>query len=69
MSEMVALPRKKKRGWVIITKNGAASAVLLSPEEFEMLKILADKKLMLSLLKAEEDDLVQHLVEHEDIFK
>lgn len=55
-------------GRVIITRNGAASAVLLSPEELETLEILADKKLMLSLLKAEKDELAQWLVTHEDIF-
>ena len=66
---MLASLRRKKRGRVIITRNGTASAVLLSPEELETLEILADKKLMLSLLKAEEDERAQRLVEHEDIFK
>ncbi len=69
LPEMVESLRKKKNGRVIITRNGAASAVLLSPEELEMLEILADKKLMLSLLKAEEDERAQRLVQHEDIFK
>ena len=69
LPEMVASLRKKKRGRVIITRNGEASAVLLSPEELETLEILADKKLMLSLLKAEEDERAQRLVEHEDVFK
>ena len=69
MPEMVASLRKKKRGRVIITRNGAASAVLLSPEELETLEVLADKKLMRSLLKAEEDERAQHLVEHESIFE
>ena len=69
LPEMVASLRKNKRGRVIITRNGAASAVLLSPEELETLEILADKKLMLSLLKAEEDERAQRLVEHEDVFK
>jgi len=66
---MVASLGKNKRGRVIITRNGLASAVLLSPEELETLEVLADKKLMLSLLKAEEDERAQRLVEHEDIFK
>jgi PHD/YefM family antitoxin component YafN of YafNO toxin-antitoxin module len=66
---MVAVLGKKKRGRVIITRNGSASAVLVSPEELETLEVLADKKLMLSLLKAEEDERAQRLVEHEDIFK
>jgi len=52
-----------------MTRNKADSSVLLSPEELETLEILADKKLMRSLLKAEEDERTQRLVEHEDIFK
>ncbi len=69
LPEMVASLGKNKRGRIIITRNGLASAVLLSPEELETLEVLADKKLMLSLLKAEADERAQRLVEHEDIFK
>lgn len=69
LPEMVASLRKKKRGRVIITQNGVASAMLLSPEELETLEILADKKLMLSLLKAEEDERVKRVVEHESVFE
>ena len=69
LPEMVATIGKKKRGRIIITRNGTATAVLVSPEELETLEILADKKLMLSLLKAEKDERAQRLVEHEDIFK
>lgn len=69
LTEMIASLGKKKRDRVIITRNGAPSAVLVSPEELETLEVLADKKLMLSLLKAEGDERAQRLVEHEDIFK
>jgi len=69
LPEMVANIGKKKRDRIIITRNGVPSAVLVSPEELETLEILADKKLMLSLLKAEEDERAQRLVEHEEIFK
>jgi len=69
LPEMVSAIGKKKRDRVIITRNGTASAVLVSPEELETLEILADKKLMLSLLRAEEDARANHLVEHEEIFK
>ena len=69
LPEMVAAIGKKKRDRIVITRNGAASAVLISPEELETLEVLADKKLMLSLLKAEEDEKANRLVEHEDIFK
>jgi PHD/YefM family antitoxin component YafN of YafNO toxin-antitoxin module len=69
LPEMVSSLGKNKRGRVVITRNGTASAVLVSPEELETLEILADKKLMLSLLKAENDERANRLVEHEDIFK
>ena len=69
LPEMVAALGRRKRGRIIITRNGAASAVLVSLEELETLEILADKKLMLSLLKAEDDERANRLVEHEDIFK
>lgn len=44
LPKMVESLRKKNRGRVIITRNGAASAVLVSPEELETLEVLADKK-------------------------
>lgn len=69
LPEMVASLGRRKRHRVVITKNGSPHAVLVSPEELETLEILADKKLMLSLLKAEDDEKAKRLVEHEDIFK
>jgi len=69
LPEMIAALGRKKRNRVIITRNGTASAVLMSPEELETLEILADKNLMLSLLKAEEDERANRLVERKDIFK
>ena len=69
LPEIIASLGKNKRKRVIITRNGMASAVLLSPEELETLEILADKKLMLSLLKAEEDERAGHIVQHHDVFK
>jgi PHD/YefM family antitoxin component YafN of YafNO toxin-antitoxin module len=68
LPEMVASLGKNKRGRVIITRNGTASAVVISPQELETLEVLADKTLMLSLLKAEEDERAQRSVTHEDIF-
>lgn len=66
---IVASLERKKRLHYVITRGGKPSAVLVSPEELETLEILADKKLMLSLLKAEEDERAGRLVEYEDIFK
>lgn len=69
LPEIVKLLGKKKRLRYVITRDGKPSAVLISPDELETLEILADKKLMLSLLKAEEDEKAGKLVEYEDIFK
>ena len=69
LPEMIASLGRKKRDRIIITRNGVAAAVLLSPDELETLEVLADKRLMLSLLKAEKDERAGRLVEHEDIFK
>jgi len=69
LPEMISSLSKRKNGRIIITRNGTVSAVLVSPEELETLEVLADKKLMLSLLKAEEDERANRLVAHEDIFK
>ncbi len=54
---------------LIITKNGRPEAVVMTPEELETLEILADKKLMRSLLKAEEDIKAGRLFSHKDVFK
>jgi antitoxin YefM len=55
LPKLVASLGKRNRDRVIITRNGAAAAVLISPEDLETLEILADRKLMLSLRKAEGD--------------
>ncbi len=56
----------------VITSRGngsQAAAVLISPEDLETLEILADRKLMLSLLKAEKDVKAGRIVAHADVFK
>ncbi len=60
---------KKKRRRVVITRYGSASAVLMSPEEVETLEIMADRNLLTSLLKAEEDERAGRLLRHEELFK
>lgn len=69
LPEIVRALRKRRREHIIITRGGHPSAVLVSPEEMETLEILADKRLMLSLLKAETDEQAGRLVTHEDVFK
>ncbi len=69
LPEIVSLIEKKKRTRYVITRGGKPAAVILSPEELETLEILADKKLMLSLLKAEEDVRAGRIVSYEDVFR
>jgi antitoxin YefM len=53
---------------LIITRNGKAEAVLLSPEELETLEIKADQKLLRSILRAEEDIKNGNLYSHSEVF-
>ena len=53
----------------IITRNGRPEAVIMSPEELETLEIKADRKLMQSLIRAEEDTRAGRLYSHKDLFK
>jgi prevent-host-death family protein len=69
LPKLVASLGKKNRDRVIITRNGAAAAVLISVEDLETLEVLADRKLMLSLLRAEKDVKAGRIVAHEDVFK
>lgn len=54
---------------LIITRNGKAEAVMISPEELETLEIKADHKLLQSILRAEEDIREGKLYPHNDVFK
>mgnify|MGYP001618754059 CR=1 FL=1 len=54
---------------LIITRNGRAEAIMISPEELETLEIKADQKLLQSLLRAEEDIRKGNIYSHEDVFK
>ncbi len=54
---------------LIITRNGKAEAVMISPEELETLEIKADQKLLRSIIRAEEDIKQNRLYPHKDMFK
>ena len=54
---------------LVITKNGRAEAVMLSPEELETLEIKADQSLLRSILRAEEDIQKGDIYTHKEIFK
>lgn len=53
----------------IITRNGRPKAIILSPEELETLEIKADRKLIQSLLRAEEDIKAGRIYSHQGVFK
>ena len=53
---------------LIITRNGRAEAIMISPEELETLEIKADQKLLQSILRAEEDIIKGNLYSHEEVF-
>ncbi len=54
---------------LIITRNGRAQAVMISPEELETLEIKADSVLLRSILRAEEDIKEGRLYSHKEVFK
>lgn len=53
---------------LIITRNGKAEGVVLSPEELETLEVKADKRLMTALIKAEQDMKAGRLYSHKQVF-
>jgi PHD/YefM family antitoxin component YafN of YafNO toxin-antitoxin module len=55
--------------YLIITKNGRAEAVVMTPEELETLEIKADPKLMQSLIKAQADLKAGRVYSHAEVFK
>jgi prevent-host-death family protein len=55
--------------YLIITKNGRAEAVVMTPEELETLEIKADPKLMVSLIRAQEDAKAGRIFPHSEVFK
>ena len=59
---------KKTHQRCIITRQGRAEAVILSPEEVETLEILADRALLRSLVRAEEELKGGKFYTHEEVF-
>ena len=54
---------------LIITKNGRAEAVLMSPEELETLEIQSDSELMRDILRGFEDIKAGRIHSHAEVFK
>ena len=69
LPKIVGKLMKSNRDHYIITRSGKPAAVIISSAELETLEILSDKKLMLSLLRAESEERANKLVMEEEIFK
>ena len=54
---------------LVITKNGRAEAVVLTPEELETLEVKADRRIMQSVQRGLEDLKAGRLHSHGDVFK
>ncbi len=67
LPEVVDSVRKKQKRY-IITRQGKAVVVMISPEELETLEILADSQLIKSLIRAEADIKGGRLYTHKEIF-
>ena len=54
---------------LIITRNGRAAAVMISPEELETLEVKARPELLKAIIRGEEDMISGRLHSHKDVFK
>lgn len=54
---------------LIITRNGRAAAVMISPEEFETLEVKTDPELLRAIIRGEEDMKAEKLYSRKDVFK
>ena len=59
---------RKTRKRFVITRQGKAVAIVISPEELETLEIIADQALLKSLIRAEADIKAGRLYTHKDVF-
>ena len=59
---------RKTRKRFVITRQGKAIAIVVSPEELESLEIMADVDLIRSLIRAEADIKGGRLHSHKDVF-
>ena len=67
LPEVINNVRKTKKRY-IITRQGKAVAIMISPEELETLEIMADSDLIKSLIRAEVDIKEGRLYSHKEIF-
>ena len=59
--------RKSKKRY-IITRQGKAVVIMISPDELETLEIMADSNLIKSLIRAEADIKAGRLHTHKEVF-
>ncbi len=67
LPEVVDKVRKTRKRFVI-TRQGKAVAIMISPEELETLEIMADADLIKSLIRAEADVKAGRLYTHKEVF-
>lgn len=67
LPEVVNQVRKLQKRCVI-TRQGKAVGVIVSPEELETLEILADRELIKSLIRAEADIKAGRIYTHREVF-
>jgi prevent-host-death family protein len=60
---------KKEDKQLILTKNGRAAAVMMTPEAVETLEIMADRKLLASIARGMEDLEKGRVYTHKEVFK
>ncbi len=58
----------KTRKRYVITRQGRAVVIMISPEELETLEILSDSELVKSLIRAESDIKSGRLHTHKEVF-
>lgn len=67
LPEVVNTVQKKKKR-CIITRQGKAIAIVISPEDLETLEIMSDPELIRSLIRAEGDIKAGRLYTHREVF-
>ena len=58
----------KDQKHLVITRNGKAEGVMLSPAELETLEIRADRDLLKTLIRSEQDMKAGRLYSHKEVF-
>ncbi len=68
LASLVKRIRKEGKN-LVLTKNGRAAAVMISPEALETLEIMADRKLLAAIARGIEDIEKGRIYTHKEVFK